>query len=160
MTRQEDLADEALQSRTGSAGWMIQRLGRRLDVVMKGRLGGLGLTLDQMVLLHTLAEGDGISQVEIGRRVRSANYAITRNLDALAARGLIERQPDANSRRTHRVVLTDEGRALMPMLFGVVAGVNTGLLAPLSRAERAAFLDLLTKLVAAHAPVEPLGEGR
>ncbi len=159
MKRHEDLAGQARHCREVSAGWMIQALGGRLGEVMKARLDRLGLTPDQMALLHALAEGDGISQVEIGRRVRRANYAVTRNLDALAARGLILRQPDEQSRRSHRVVLTEEGRTLMPVLFGVVSGVSTGLLAPLTREERTGLLELLAKLVAAHVPPQDAPDG-
>ena len=154
MTQTDPLAEQARQSRTSSAGWMIQRLGRGLSETMKARLATQGLTLDQTILLLSLAEGDGVSQAEIGRRVRLANYAITRNLDTLAARGLVDRQPDATSRRAHRVVLTGAGRALMASLFDAVAETNAAFMAPLSREERNTFLATLTKLVAAHGPAD------
>ena len=149
MTAPEDLATQAHHTRTTSAGWMIQRLAAEVNQSMKARLAGQGLTLDQFVLMMTLAEGDGITQTEIGAKVRFPGYTVTRALDALSEQGLVERRPDARSRRAHRVVMTAPGQALMQDLFAVVAEVNAGFLAPLDADDRRLFLSLLTRLVEA-----------
>ena len=150
MTKEVTLSARARETRTGSAGWMIQRLAGGVNDAMKASLAERELSLDQFVLLMTLAEGDGLTQTEIGAKVRFPGYTVTRALDALSARGLVERRPDAKSRRVHRVVMTAAGQALMPALFETVARQNAGLLAPLTAKERDSFLALLAKLVAAH----------
>lgn len=42
--------------------------------------------------------------------------AVSRLVDRLVAKDLIRREPDPGSRRTVLLVLTDEGRALVPVL--------------------------------------------
>ena len=147
MTDRKTLSDAAHLARTTSAGWMIQRLSAVLNEGMKAELASQGLTLDQFILLMTLAEADGVTQTDLGGRVRLANYTVTRALDALAARGLVERRPDAASRRAHRVLLTAAGQALMPVLFDIVEERNARLLEPMSEQERRQFLLLLSRLV-------------
>lgn len=146
MTDQDALARQARETRSTSAGWMIQRLAARLRDDMRTRLDALGLKPDQFVILMMLAEMQGANQSEIGARVGMANYTVTRALDGLETRGLTERRPDEGSRRAHRVYLTEAGRALMPAVFRAVRRVNRGLLQDLPKAERALFLAALSRL--------------
>ncbi|MCI2398459.1 MarR family transcriptional regulator [Aliiroseovarius subalbicans] len=149
MTKTTTLSAQANETRTGSAGWMIQVLSNRLGEQLRGHLADLDLTQDQFIVMMTLAEGDGVNQTEIGKRVRLKNYTVTRVLDALEARGLVERQADKTSRRAHLVVLTGEGQALMPRLFEIVKASNAGFLSALSKKDQVEFLRLLTQLVQA-----------
>ncbi len=157
MTKKVSLSACARETRTGSAGWMIQRLSAGLNDKMKARLAEHELTLDQFGILMTLAEADGLTQTEIGARVRFPGYTVTRALDTLSAQGLVERRPDATSRRSHRVVMTAAGRAQMQALFDIVEQINAGFLAPLAEAERRQFLALLAKLVAGEGPADSRG---
>jgi DNA-binding MarR family transcriptional regulator len=133
---------------------MIRRLSAALNDKMKARLAQRELTLDQFGILMTLAEADGLTQTEIGARVRFPGYTVTRALDTLSAQGLVERRPDAQSRRSHRVVMTAAGRARMQGLFDIVERMNADFLAPLAEADRRQFLALLTRLVEADQDVK------
>ena len=114
---------------------------------MKEQLEPLGLTQVQFAILMILMEEDGISQAAIGKRIILPGYAMTRNLDALEERQFIERRPDEKSRRSFRIVLTDEGRALAPMLFEIVTKVNSDFLSDLEETEVSQLKSLLTKLI-------------
>jgi len=149
VTERTALAKTARATRIGSAGWMIQRIAAQLNAAMKTRLAELDLTFDQFILMMTLAEGDGVTQTELGGRVGMAGYTVTRALDGLAAGGLVARRADKTSRRAHNVVLTEAGRSGMSALFAAVEAENAALLAPLDTGERADFLRLLTRLAAA-----------
>ncbi len=126
---------------------MIQVLARSLRCSMSKRLAPLGLKLDHFALLMTLAEGENLTQTELGQRTGQANYAVTRRLDILADMGLVERRIDASSRRSHRVFLTEKGRALMPELFEITSEVNAGLMQPLAAPEREAFQAALRRIL-------------
>ncbi len=76
-------------------------------------------------------------------------YSTTRTMDTLEEKQLLERRQDERSRRSHRIYLTEKGRALAPDLFGIVRSVNERLLSPLAEQEREQFLDALGKLVSA-----------
>jgi len=125
----------------------MQIVANRLMGTMKKRLAQEGLKLDHFTLLMTLTEGEDLTQTELGQRTGQPNYAITRTLDALAEKGLVERRSDATSRRSHRVFLTSKGRALMPNLFKIVEEVNADFMQPLDTQERSAFVHLLRKVL-------------
>jgi len=141
------LSEQAHATRTGSAGRAIQILARQLDKAIKAKLADKGLTLDHFTMLMTLAEGENLTQTELGQRCRQQNYTITRALDVLVEKGLVERRADATSRRSHRVFLTKQGRALMPKLFAIVGQVNADFLQPLKPDEGATLGKLLLKLI-------------
>lgn len=140
------LRDQANVTRTTSAGWMLQRLACMTETQMQVRLKAHGLKMDHFIVLMALTEKEGASQTEIGEGLRLAGYTVSRALDALEKQGLVERKQDEQSRRTHRVFLTGEGRALMPSIFGIVGAQNKDLLDLLSPEDQREFLRLLTLL--------------
>jgi len=157
MTDPKRLADEAHATRTGSAGWMVQRLAAQVTDDMRARLDALGLKMDHFIMLMSLAEMQGANQSEVGARVGLANYTVTRALDALEDRGLTERRPDEGSRRAHKVFLTRDGEALMPQIFQIVRDLNQNLLSEVPEPDRAVFLRTLSHLV--RAGTAPCAEG-
>ncbi len=135
--------------RQTSAGWMFKQLGSSLDAEMNAELRLFDINLNQFAVIMTLLEAEGLTQAEIGKRIRMPGYSTTRTMDMLEERQLLERRPDERSRRSHRIYLTEKGRALAPDLFELVRKVNERLLSPLSEQERGQFLDALGKLVSA-----------
>lgn len=128
---------------------MIAQLSTRFNLAAKHHFGAFDLKLDQFILMMAITESEDLTQTELGQRVSLANYAVTRALDVLETRGLVERRADANSRRTRRIFLTDDGRALMPDLFDAVRRINAEVLAPLPEQSRAGFTQSLAQLVKA-----------
>lgn len=74
------------------------------------RLALQGATAEQFVLLALLAEEDGITQQELGRRATSDPNTIRAMLVLLEKRGLIARQPHPTDGRARSVTLTPKGR--------------------------------------------------
>ncbi|NDW52358.1 MarR family winged helix-turn-helix transcriptional regulator [Aliiroseovarius sp. PrR006] len=148
-TMHPTLRDQAHLTRTTSAGWMLQRLACMTETQMQARLKAHGLKMDHFIVLMALTEKEGASQTEIGDGLRLAGYTVSRALDALEKQGLVERKQDKQSRRTHRVFLTEEGRALMPSIFGIIGEQNKEMLEQLSSEDQSEFLRLLTLLTQA-----------
>lgn len=71
-----------------------------------------GLTVDQFVLLTLLAEENGLTQRELGRRAVSDPSTIRVMLVLLEGRGLIRRPRCQQDGRARRVHLTSKGRRL------------------------------------------------
>ncbi len=138
---------KAKDVREGSVGWMLNKLSSTINFNMKKKLSSLDLTIHQFTIMMTLLEMDHISQTAIGKKVDLPSYAITRNLDALEARGLLERQADKSSRRSFSITLTEEGLALAPSLFQAVDEINTDLLTILTPKENSQLKQILNKLV-------------
>jgi len=78
---------------------------------------------------------------------------LTNRLDRLEAKGLVERHPNPEDRRSVEVVLTERGRELADEAVTEHVRNEQRLLAPLSATERRTLDELMAKLLAA------LGEG-
>ena len=68
-SRQRKVADHARSIRWNSCGWYLKMLGTLMDERLNENLKPLGLTLSQFAIIMVLLEEDGLTQVEIGRRV-------------------------------------------------------------------------------------------
>ena len=67
---------------------------------------------------------------------------------AAGRRGLAERRPVPNDRRSHALHLTREGKRVLARANALVAGVEANLDAKLGPGGRSRLLDLLWRLVA------------
>ncbi len=137
----------AQEVRQTSVGWMLKVLCTQLDADMTKSLKPLGLNLAQFAILMTLLEREGLTQTEIGGKIAMPGYAMTRSIDALEDMQYVERRKDERSRRSYRIYLTDDGRAVGPLLFKIVGKINTDLLSPLDVSEQRQFTALLQKVL-------------
>ena len=71
------------------------------------------LTVEQMHLLKNMSLETGITQKALGGMVNKTPANLTRILDRLEAKALIQRQPDPGDRRVYLVFLTEKGVALV-----------------------------------------------
>ena len=76
-------------------------------------LSPYGLTLEQFHLLKNMSRENGLSQRELGELVNKSPANITRILDRLEAKSLINRRNSPDDRRSSQVLLTQEGHALV-----------------------------------------------
>ncbi|MCK8483363.1 MarR family winged helix-turn-helix transcriptional regulator [Aliiroseovarius sp. S2029] len=130
-----------------SFGFLSQVLARRMDEAMKQRLADLDLDFRFFMTLMQLLAQDGQSQRELGAKLTLPEYQVSRNLDAMARDGLIERRADPSSRRTTRVFLTDKGRAVAQKLPPLIHGLNDSFLNVLSGDERTALINMLQRVL-------------
>ncbi len=144
-TKNESSAGTVRQT---SAGWMLKRLCAYLDADMNDELRHVDLNLNQFAVLMTLLEVEGLTQAEIGRRIAMPGYSTTRSMDSLEEKRLVDRRPDERSRRSHRIYLTEQSRALAPELFAIVMRVNQRLLAPLDKGDRERLVIILEQVLA------------
>ena len=90
-----------------------------------------------------LSEQEGVNQTELGKAVGVPGYTTTRTLDVMEVRGLVERRSDPDSRRAHRIYLTNEGKALTKKLPTIVQRVNSNFLSALKKNESTQLIDTL-----------------
>src|SRR5581483_9559031 len=83
----------------------------------------LSLEPREFALLRAVAPAEGASQQAIGERLQIPASRMVAFVDALEARGLLERRPNPNDRRARALYLTDDGRALLASAF---AGKRAG----------------------------------
>ncbi len=73
----------------------------------------IGLSLTQLKMLNLLGEADGISGKQVAETLGLSTPAVSRALDGLAQRGLVERTECAHDRRSRLLSLTDTGRDVL-----------------------------------------------
>ncbi len=90
------------------------------------------LLFSQLRCLQMLAHGQGPAYAaQLARALLVTPPTMTRTLDTLVERGLVERQPDAANRRQVALAITPEGRTLVDRYEAVISTHLHRLLAPL-----------------------------
>ncbi|MGK5557042.1 MarR family winged helix-turn-helix transcriptional regulator [Actinomadura kijaniata] len=128
----------------------VTRLARLLDRELKDFFAGHGLERWEFDVLATLRRSGPPYELTAGALNRAAmvtSGAITNRIDRLAARGLVERVPDEEDRRSVRVRLTDQGRATVDQILEPHVANETRLLAALAPQERDQLIGLLRVLL-------------
>ncbi|MCO5994205.1 MarR family winged helix-turn-helix transcriptional regulator [Actinoallomurus rhizosphaericola] len=128
----------------------INRLSRLVDRELKDFFAGHGLEHWEFDVLATLRRSGPPYALTAGALNRAAmvtSGAITNRIDRLAAKGLVERVPDEQDRRSVRVRLTERGRALVDEVVGLHVANEARLLASLSPDRRRELADLLRDLL-------------
>ncbi len=114
-----------------------------------------GLRVPEWRVLACLHDSDGQMITRLAALALMEQSAMTRVVERMEERGLLERRGDSRDRRRVRVFLTDKGRALLGPLLGLAREQETQVLASLSPAQRAALKPMLASLLAA-LPGNPL----
>ncbi|MCG9676794.1 MarR family transcriptional regulator [Vibrio sp. Isolate24] len=135
--------------RQSSFGWLINVMANDAAKTFDTELKKHGLTIALWPTLMCLWEEEGVTQREIAQKSKVENSTTTRTLDKLEKLGLVERQADPNSRRSFRIYLTDEGRALRKTLTPIPVAINKKMLSSLEPEEQREIIRLLQKMVAA-----------
>lgn len=104
------------------------------------------LTGAQFEVLRQLWHRDGLSQRELEQQLAVRSATLTRLLDGLCARGLVERRRNVDDGRVKDVFLTPMGHALCGEAGKVIARVQARLLQGFSTAEVERLKDGLKRM--------------
>ena len=131
-----------------------------------GRIHRIALALTpelvEVYARHGLGEGDfdvlatlrrqgtpyALTPGELGERTMVTSGAVTKRVDRLAAKGLVERRASSTDGRSRSVVLTAEGHRVIDAAMDEHVANEARLLAGLEPEERAALAGLLGRLAA------------
>jgi DNA-binding MarR family transcriptional regulator len=109
----------------------------------------LQLTPAQFSVLLLLDRNPGRNQTEIANTLGILRPNFVSMLDALESRGLCTRMRSTNDRRSHILVLTDKGKAVLARAKKLVATKHEARLNELlGPANRVALLEMLSKIAA------------
>ncbi len=129
-----------------SIGFLLHLAMTRLREEVAAAIEGSGLHPGLLAILGALADCGPMSQKRLGEITRIEKSTMVLFVDALEAGDWIRRERDPTDRRAHRVTLTPEGEARYRALGPRLRQTQDRFLAPLSEAEHAALVDLLTRL--------------
>jgi MarR family 2-MHQ and catechol resistance regulon transcriptional repressor len=141
---------------TGVHLWLV--LWRTYDAVRDyahRNVAELGLGLSDFAVLEALLHKGPLPVNTIGAKVRLTSGSISIAVDRLEEKGLVERRPDAEDRRTRQVRLTPRGRKLIECAFAAHAEamekLAAGALTPRERSRAASLLKKLGRYAGATA---------
>jgi MarR family transcriptional regulator for hemolysin len=122
----------------------LNKLAKLYRAVKARKLAALGLHPGQDVLLWVLAqERDGMTVSELAARLGVESPTATRSLARMEKGALFRREPVAGDRRQVRIVVTDEGRSLVPAIERAWAELADETLGPLPDRERTVVVEAL-----------------
>ena len=116
------------------------------EVASRFQEQGYKLSAQDFGILFRLWKQDGLSQVQISSLMMRDKTTITRRLDALVRKGLIERRPDLSDRRLFRIHLTKEGMLAAERLMVVVDEFQKEVLADIPDEHKEITISTLKKI--------------
>jgi DNA-binding MarR family transcriptional regulator len=129
-----------------SVGYLVKRAHSLMLDVMEPVLEEHGFSFVQYVILSWLRDGIAVNPKDICAQFRHNSGALTRVIDQLAERGLLERIRRDRDRRKVELELTPAGREAVEALIPLVVDKLNLALADFSSTEVHEFLRLLLKL--------------
>lgn len=102
---------------------------------------------DVLLTLRRNGRGGGLSPSALAKEMMLSTSAMTNRLDRLEKRGLLERQSDPTDRRGLKIVLTEEGFALVDEMIVSHVQNQERMLSALNLQEREQLKSLLGKIV-------------
>jgi DNA-binding MarR family transcriptional regulator len=129
-----------------SVGYLIKRAHSLMLDVLEPMLEERGFSFIQYVILSWLRDGIAVNPKDICFQFRHNSGALTRVIDQLAERGLLERMRRDRDRRKVELQLTPAGLETVEGLIPLVVEKLNLALADFSSAEVQEFLRLLIKL--------------
>lgn len=147
---------------TDSVGHLLHQVmfAMRRDIEL--RMSDHGLTAAQWLPLWKLKLGVAGTAQELARQMNVDAGSMTRLLDRLEAKGLIERLRSSTDRRVVNLALTAAGEAVVQHVPQALADVNNSYLQGFSHAEWQQLKTLLRRMLAngPQTPTDPAVPGR
>ena len=117
------------------------------DERLENALRDIQLTKAKMAALQQLIEAEGpLPLGQLAERLRCVKSNATTLMDRLEAEGLAERLHEPEDRRTVYAMVTEEGRRRYEDGMQAIKAVERELLEHFTQAERAQFIEYLTRL--------------
>ena len=103
----------------------------------------------ELAVLALLAAEGPASQQQISRRLAVDRTTMVALIDAMGAKGLVQRRPDPRDRRKNMIELTGAGRDTCRQATPAVDEIEEAFLSPIPAADREKLKTLLRTLISA-----------
>lgn len=134
----------------GRPGFLVRRLHQIADALFYAECDTKKLTPVQFGVLTALSMNPWLDQKAIARELALDRTTTAEVLKRLEEKGLIERRVNPDDRRSRLSVITKQGLKLIRSLQDNMQRSQDRLIEPLSAADRAVFMKLVTDVVHAH----------
>ena len=133
-------------TKSKGAAFLLAQVGAHAAATFADRLSPLDLTPAHAGLLRMIAVSAGASQQEIADKLRMFPSRLVGLIDQLQERGLVERGPHPDDRRTHALRLTADGQRTIEAIGKIGREHQDALLAALTKQERETLASLLLRV--------------
>lgn len=127
-------------------GYRVYSTQRALYRSLEACVAEAGLTPGQWNALSQLAEHGAMTQRQLAERLQKEQATVTRSLDRLMQRGLVQRTQNPRDRRANIVEITPAALKLLTDLEPSVTRRNAEMAANISDEDLAVFLKVLDQL--------------
>lgn len=131
-------------------GYWMRAVSNRVSHAFAHRLAQHDIAVAEWVVLRELLRLGAPAPSTLAESVGLTRGAISKIVDRLAARGLVERVPRADDRRYQSLTLTRAGRALVPRLARLADENDEAFFGHLTMSQRRTLMALLQDLAGRH----------
>jgi DNA-binding MarR family transcriptional regulator len=129
-----------------SVGYLLKSALRALQERVQQRFASTGLTFQQWIVLMHVREGIALTVAALCRETRHDSGAMTRLIDQLEKRALIERRRSAKDRRVVELIVTKAGHKTVEALKPLVIDTLNEALEGFTRTEVRDFEGYLQRI--------------
>lgn len=129
-----------------SYGFLISKIAQKMEHSFNLFLQKYEITAREYGILTTLQEKSGLSQKDLGEKLRIDRTTVVSLIDHLEKLSLVQRVKDPKDRRYYNLVLTERALEIFRNGKEEVEEIENKLLHSLNDEEKAVFKTLLTKV--------------
>ncbi len=126
--------------------FMIQDVARLMRRNFNRRVGSLALTQAQWQALAYIKRNPGISQSALADIIEVQPISVARLIDRMEAAGWVERRPDPDDRRAVKLYVQVKSGSVLEQMAVHGAEMRGQAMQNLNQKEKAALLDMLTRM--------------
>ena len=132
-----------------SLGFKLDRAARLTTLNFNKNLkeNNVTLTAEQWGIINFLLEKDGINQNQIGKLINKDHTCVSRLVDTLIKKGIIEKSSSAEDKRVNLIYLTETGKELRDNIVGTVEHSLDKVFQNVSEEEKEIFSIVLDKII-------------
>lgn len=126
-----------------SIGFFISNIGRKFRQTATNRFEEFEITAEQSAVLNQLTEKQGINQKELANLLDKPSANVTRLIDQLEKKHLVERKESPTDRRAYFTYITEQGKEMQQNLKPVNESLHADILSGVTEEELASFRKVL-----------------
>ncbi|WP_300668647.1 MarR family transcriptional regulator [Desulfoluna sp.] len=119
----------------------------RLELNRKFTAAGIDATSEQWKVMIILWFEDGLTQQQLAEKTHKSKVSLVKLVDGLERRGLVNRRPDPNDRRSNHIFLTPKGMSIQEQLIGLAKDNLAQATADINPQELALCINVLKQVL-------------
>ena len=131
-------------------GFWLRFVSNHVSHTFARKIEASGVTVAEWVVMREMFDDEEISPGVLAERIGMTRGGVSKLVDRLVSKKLINRRERSDDRRFQSIALTAAGRRMIPQLAALADQNDEEFFGALSAGERAALMAMMKKLVQAH----------